>query len=97
LGHGVSLLELAGGIVLGGSIALLIFALVPGTGLVRNALFAVLPLSYISPIVLWLFSWLVVGWISPPPDFVYLWHKVIGVGSLVFFTFIQGLWGLRDL
>jgi hypothetical protein len=58
--------------------------------------FLFLPLSNISLIVLWLFSWVAVGWILPAPRFLDYWHKVIAVGCLTFFPFVQALWGLRD-
>jgi ABC-type nitrate/sulfonate/bicarbonate transport system permease component len=86
----VSLLEIFGGMVLGACVAFLVFALVSTRGVIRNALFPVLPLLYISPIVLWL-----LGWLMLPTSFVHFWHKVIAVGLLTFFTFIQALWGLR--
>jgi ABC-type nitrate/sulfonate/bicarbonate transport system permease component len=90
---GRSLLELVGGIVLGGSIALVVFALLSTTMTFRNFLFLLLPLTHIAPIVLWLLVW--VTWIVGLQDFLVLWHKVIAVGCLTFFPFVQGLWGLR--
>ena len=93
---GISLLEIFGGILLGGCIAFVAFWLMFAQGVIRNALCTVLPLLYLSPIVLWLLAWFMLGWINPPPGFVYFWHKVIAVGLLTFFTLIQGLWGLRD-
>jgi hypothetical protein len=32
-------------------------------------------------------------WIYPPPGFVF-WQKVLAVGCLTFFPFVQALWGL---
>ena len=90
---GRSLLELVGGIVLGGSIALVVFALLSTTMTFRNFLFLLLPLTHIALIVLWLLVW--VTWIVGLQDFLVLWHKVIAVGCLTFFPFVQGLWGLR--
>jgi ABC-type nitrate/sulfonate/bicarbonate transport system permease component len=90
----VSLLELLGGIVFGGSIALLVFALMSDNGIIRGALISLLPLSHISSLVLWLLSFLILGRIVP--DFLNYWHKVLVVGCLVFFPFVQALWGLRD-
>lgn len=91
---GVSLLELLGGIVLGGSIALLVVALMSADRIIRATLISLLPLSHISSLVLWLLSFLIVGRIVP--DFINYWHKVLAVGCLVFFPFVQALWGLRD-
>lgn len=93
---GVSLLELLGGIILGLCIALLLSALLSITdGVIRNVLFAVISILYISPIVLWLLSWFVAG-ISPSSAFTYFLHKVIAVAFLSFFTLTQALWALRD-
>lgn len=91
----VSLLEVFGGMVLGGCVALLVFALLSTSSVIRNLLFPVLSLSYISPIILWLLAWLMPGWIYPPPGFVF-WHKILAVGCLTFFPFVQALWGLRE-
>lgn len=93
---GVSLLELLGGTVLGGSLAILVIALVSADSVIKKAFFLLLPLSNISPIVLWLFSWVAVGWILPAPRFLDYWHKVIAVGCLTFFPFVQALRGVRD-
>jgi ABC-type nitrate/sulfonate/bicarbonate transport system permease component len=92
----VSLLELLGGTVLGGSIAILMIALVSADGVIKKVLFLLLPLSNISPIVMWLFSWVAVGWILPAPRCLDYWHKDIAVGCLPFFPFVQALWGLHD-
>jgi ABC-type nitrate/sulfonate/bicarbonate transport system permease component len=81
----VSLLELFGGIVLGGSIALFVVTLMSASRLIRSALILLLPLSNISLMVLWLLSFLILGRIVP--NFLF-WHKVIGVACLVFFPFV---------
>lgn len=93
---GVSLLELLGGTVLGGSVAMLVIALVSVDGVIRKALMLMLPLWNISPIVLWLFSWVAVGWILPAPRFLNYWHKVILIGCLTFYPLVRALWGVRD-
>jgi ABC-type nitrate/sulfonate/bicarbonate transport system permease component len=92
---GVSMSELVGGLFLGGLPALLVLALF-GDGRMRKLLFKLLPLSNISPIVLWLFSWVAVGWSLPAPGFLNYWHKVLLVGCLTFFPFVCALWGVRD-
>ena len=90
----ISLSVLIGGLALGGSISAVVYALFFGKSVIRNLVFRLLSLFYILPIVLWLLCWFVVPrWV---PDFLNLWHKVIAVGLLVFFPFIQVLWGLRD-
>jgi ABC-type nitrate/sulfonate/bicarbonate transport system permease component len=93
---GVSLLELLGGSVLGGSVAILVLAVVPTGGVIGKVLFFLLPLLNISSTVLWLLSWVAVGWFFPAPGYLAYWHKVIVVGCLIFFPFVQALWGLRD-
>ncbi len=90
----LSLLEVVGGMVLGSSMALVVFALLSTTLTFRNFLFLLLPLTHIAPIVLWLLVW--VTWIVSLQDFLFLWHKVIAVGCLTFFPFVQALWGLRE-
>src|SRR5207237_10832254 len=79
---------------LGSSIALVVFALLSTTLTFSNFLFLLLPLTRIAPIVLWLLVW--VTWIVSLQDFLVLWHKVIAVGCLTFFPFVQALWGLRE-
>ncbi len=59
----------------------------------KSLVFQVLPLTFITPIVSWQFSWLLapavfLGWFN-------FWNKVVAVGSLAFFPLIQALWGLR--
>ena len=94
---GLSLLEVIGGIVLGGSAALGVLVPLSTKGTFRNLLFPLLPLTYISAIVLWLVvfvSWL--NWVGvSQPEFLYFWHKVIAVGCLTFFPLVQALWGSR--
>ncbi len=89
-----SLLEMLGGIVLCGSIALIVSAFMSSNSFFRNALALLLPLSNISPIVLWLLSFLIMGRIIP--DFLNYWHKVFAVACVGFFPFILTLWALRD-
>jgi ABC-type nitrate/sulfonate/bicarbonate transport system permease component len=88
-----SLLVVFGGLLLSFCIAVLALAVLSMTqGIARNVLFTVLSALYISPIVLWLFSFFINTWI---PDFIGMGHKVILVGFLSFFTITQILWGLR--
>ena len=88
-----SLSELLGGIALSGSISAIAY-LSFGNSFMRNLVFRLLPLFYVLPLALWLLSWFVLPrWL---PDFLNFWHKVIAVGFLVFFPFIQALWGLHD-
>lgn len=85
--------------VSGGSLALIVFALLSPITL-RNLLFLLLPLTYISSLVLWLLVFVFLfffhlvepGW----QGFIYFWNKVIAVGCLTFFLWVQALWGLRN-
>lgn len=87
---GISLLEIAIGIVLGAALVLPVFAVISNVPSVRSLFFRLLPFTYISPIVLWLFAFMLV------PSWIYFWHKVIAVGFLTFFPLIQAMWALHD-
>jgi len=89
-----SLLVVLGGLVLGFCMAVVASAVLSITEeTAKNVLFTVLSALYISPVVLWLFSFFVHTWI---PDFIGMGHKVILVGFLSFFTITQILWALRS-
>jgi hypothetical protein len=96
----LSLLEIIGGISLGGSAALAVFALFSTSVFLRKLLSLLLALTYISAIVWWL--WLVIfalwseGLGPGRHGFLYVWHKVIAVGCLTFFPLFQALWGFRE-
>jgi ABC-type nitrate/sulfonate/bicarbonate transport system permease component len=90
-----SLLELVGGIVLGTAIAVLLLLLLSTTrGVIATIVLSVLPLLYISPIVLWLLLFATGGW--KPPLFIEYSHKVIAVGFLSFYPFALAFWALRE-
>ena len=90
---GLSLLELGGGLILGGSAALGVLLPLSTKATFRNLLSSLLSLTYISAIVLWLLSF---NWVGVSvPGFLYFWHKVIAVGCLTFFPLVQALWGFR--
>jgi ABC-type nitrate/sulfonate/bicarbonate transport system permease component len=90
----LSLLEVFAGLISGGLVALLVCRVVRNITPLRGLLFRLLPLTYISPIVLWLvvfkfvFAGVGASWTSL--------HIVILVGCLTFFPFVQALWGLRN-
>jgi ABC-type nitrate/sulfonate/bicarbonate transport system permease component len=98
----VSLLEIVGGMILGGSVGLAVFAFFSFTPNFRKVLFPLIPMTYISPIVLWLEAflfwsmWFEPNWQGSVQGFIYVWHKVIAVGCLTFFPLFQALWGLRN-
>jgi ABC-type nitrate/sulfonate/bicarbonate transport system permease component len=95
---GLSLLEVIGGIVLGGLAGQGMFVVLSHIASFRKLLFPLLQLTHISAIVLWLIVFVVwLNWFGHShPSFVYFWHKVIVVGCLTFFTLFQALWGFRD-
>ena len=93
----VSLLEVAAGLALGGSIALVVFGGLSTLKPLLGLFFRLLPLTYISAIVVWLLMW---AFPAPVvvlmPNWVGFWHKVVLVGFLIFFPLVQALWGLRN-
>jgi ABC-type nitrate/sulfonate/bicarbonate transport system permease component len=94
----LSLLEVAGGFVLGGSAALGIILFLSAKAAFRRLLFLLLPLTYISAIVVWLVIFTV--WAYPADfsqrGFLYFWHKAIAAGCLTFFPVVESLWTLRE-
>jgi len=100
---GLSLLEVIGGLVLGGLAAQGMFVLLSHKASFRKIMFPLLQLTQISAIVLWLIVFVVsLNWFEQSrssfghSSFIYFWHKVIAVGCLTFFTLVQALWGFRD-
>ena len=95
---GLSLLEVIGGIVLGGLAGQGMFVLLSHKAGFRKLMFPLLQLTHISAIVLWLIVFVVwLNWFEQNrSNFIYFWHKVIAVGCLTFFTLFQALWGFRD-
>jgi ABC-type nitrate/sulfonate/bicarbonate transport system permease component len=95
---GLSLLEVIGGIVLGGLVGQGVFVLLSRKASLRKLVFPLLPLMHISAIALWLIVFVVwLNWFRPAnSSFLYFWHKVIAVGCLTFFPLVQSLWGFRD-
>jgi ABC-type nitrate/sulfonate/bicarbonate transport system permease component len=94
-GHmSLSLLEVICGLGLGSVAAQITFVLLSRSTLLTKLLFLMLPLTYISAIVLWLLMFVI--WPHWAPNLFYFWHKVIAVGFVAFYPLIQSLWGLRD-
>jgi sulfonate transport system permease protein len=90
----VSLLEVIGGLAVGGLMALITFGVLSFIAPIRGLLSYVLPLTYISMLVLWLLmsiTWPVYGM----GMITRIEYKMTGVGFLSFFPFVHGLWGLR--
>jgi ABC-type nitrate/sulfonate/bicarbonate transport system permease component len=98
-GHvGLSLLEVIGGVGLGGLAAQGTFVVLSRKARSRKLLFSMLPLTHISAIVLWLIVFVLwATWFRQTNStFLYFWHKAIAVGFLTFFPLVQSLWGFRD-
>jgi len=88
---GVSLLEIAAGMLAAGSLAVAISKGMAASSDLKKLAVRVLPLTNVAPIVFWAFVFLL------PPSFrVILWHKVVAVSLLTFFPLVQALWGLKE-
>ena len=90
-----SLLEIVGGMFVGGSLAVAISTILYRSEKVQSVVIDLLPIAYISPIALWLLVFLFVDWLKVNHSLGY-GHKIIGIGLLTFFPFVQALWGFRD-
>ena len=91
----LSLLELIGGILFGGAVALGLVVLLSGKAILKNLVLALLPATHISAIVVWLIVFeLWFRWFGS--NHLGYWHKAIAVGCLTFFPLTQTLWGLRE-
>jgi len=86
---GVSLSEVLGGLVLGGGSGLVVYKIVSSNDTIKNWLFPILPLTYVAPIVLPI---VLIIWLK----LLGSWQTVAGVALLIFFPFVQALWGLHD-
>ncbi len=86
---GVSLLEMAGGLVLAGGGALLLSRILRANDELRNRLMPLLPFSNIAPILLPLF---LLNWAFLKGSI----HTLAVVASVSFFPLVQAFWGLRD-
>jgi ABC-type nitrate/sulfonate/bicarbonate transport system permease component len=94
----LSLREVISGLLLGGLAAEIVF-LALGKSILRKVLFPLLPITYISLIVLWLIVFVIsLTWFEMKgSSFIYFfWHKAIAVGCLSFFPLVESLWGCRD-
>lgn len=85
----VSLSEIFTGVVLGGGAALVTYRILLARDAIRNCLFPILPLAFVTPI----FSPVIaMEWLGR----VGYLQKGGGIGLVIFFPFLQALWGLRD-
>lgn len=91
----LSLLEVIGGILFGGAVALGLFVLLSGKAILNNLVLPLLPATNISAVVVWQivgvlwFQWFGTGFLG-------YWHKAIAVACLSFFPLVQILWGLGE-
>jgi ABC-type nitrate/sulfonate/bicarbonate transport system permease component len=95
-----SLMEIAGGLFVGGLLATTVAGIMQRSEAIQSAIAKILPLTYLSPIVLWLLVFCFVGL----SDFRSAWtmivpgigHKIIVVGFLTFLPLIRALCAFRD-
>lgn len=87
----VSAMEVFGGLAVAAIAGQLVFKALNSSVSLRERVLPILPLTYLSPIVLPFFvmSW-VDGYTGP-------WRIVFGVSALAFFPIVEVLWGLREL
>ncbi|MBI4488709.1 MAG: hypothetical protein HY694_06455 [Deltaproteobacteria bacterium] len=86
---GISLIEVLGGLFLGGVAGLVTFRGLSTHNTLKTWLLPFLPLTYVVPIVLPL---IVIHWVG---RYTGPWRITLGVALLTFFPFIHVLWGLR--
>ncbi len=86
---GISLLEMIGGLGFAGCVALIFVRGLSANVAAKRWPFMLLPLTYITPILLPLF-------LLHQSVLTLSWQTTAGVASLSFFPFVQTLWGLRD-
>jgi ABC-type nitrate/sulfonate/bicarbonate transport system permease component len=97
----ISLAEIGGGIIFGGLIALAVSTVMNRSGEIQHAIANISPVTYLSPIVLWL---LVFQFVLPfdasmnwyRSFFLSVGHKMMGVGLVTFFPLLQTMWAFRD-
>lgn len=87
----VSAVEVFGGLAVAAIVGQVVFKALNSSVSFRKRVLPILPLTYLSPVVLPFFvmSW-VNGYTGP-------WRIVFGVSALAFFPIIEVLWSLRDL
>ena len=86
-----SLLRISLGMLASGFMALVVAKICSAEVRIRPALFSLLPLTYITPMVLWLFLFLL-----PPGWKPFAWHTTVAVAALTFFPFVHILWALGE-
>jgi ABC-type nitrate/sulfonate/bicarbonate transport system permease component len=91
-----SILEVLGGVIFSGSVALVVFWVLSTYTAYSKLLFLMFPLTYISPIVTSPF-WLFIFYLLDNYQYFSLpFHRLFIVGSLAFYPLLQVLWGLRE-
>lgn len=87
---GVSLVETVGGLIFSGVIALIVSDRLAKNAGFRRFAFPLLPLTYVTPIVLPIF---VIQWVG---GYTGPWRVALGSASLAFFPYLRVFWGLVD-
>jgi ABC-type nitrate/sulfonate/bicarbonate transport system permease component len=91
----VSLLEIVGGIILGASVGLVTFWFSSFNNIFTRWILFLLPLTYISPLIIWLMSALT---LIPNSEYfpLFFFHRIVLIGGLSFYPFVQTFWALSD-
>ena len=97
----VSLVEIGGGVLFGGLLALTVSSVTHRSEMIQRVIVKILPPVYLSPIALWLLVHYFVFLFRDDLNwsrtfFVGVGHKIMGVGLLTFFPMIQTSWAFRD-
>lgn len=99
----IALVEVGGGIIFGGFLALLATTLMSKSILASNVAMKIFPATYLSPIVVWILVFFVVFPAGANSDwqwfrtfFIGIGHKIMGVGFLTFFPIVQACWTFRE-
>ena len=85
-----SLLEMFGGLIIGGALALIVRKGMNKSRAFREWMYRLLPMTYITPLIL---TVAVNNWLS---GFTAPWRTALAVALLGFYPFLKVLWGLRD-
>ena len=97
-----SMVEVGGGILFGGLVALITSIFLARSEVAVNLVSKILLSMYITPIIVWIFAFIVVfprganEYQSFTTFFLGEGHKIMGVGFLVFYPCIRAFWAFRD-
>jgi sulfonate transport system permease protein len=91
----LSLLEVVGGMVLGGSMGMMALWFLSTNNTFGKLMSLLLPLTYISPIVMWLLWQFIFYRLDNYQYLPLLFHRLVFVGALAFYPFVEAFWGLH--